>query len=42
MHKQSFIGILWVPLIVIPIMLVTLELGFVLSLLSGVMTDIEM
>jgi len=34
------IAILWVPLIIIPIMLVTLGLGFILSLLNGVMRDI--
>jgi len=34
------IAILWVPLIMIPIMLLTLGLGFILSLLNGVMRDI--
>ena len=34
------IAILWVPLIIIPIMLLTLGLGFILSLLNGVMRDI--
>ncbi|HDY67944.1 MAG TPA: hypothetical protein ENH85_09155 [Candidatus Scalindua sp.] len=34
------ISILWVPLIIIPIMLLTLGLGFILSLLNGVMRDI--
>ncbi len=34
------IAILWVPLIIIPMMLLTLGLGFILSLLNGVMRDI--
>lgn len=34
------IAILWVPIIIIPIMLLTLGLGFILSLLNGVMRDI--
>jgi len=34
------IAILWVPLIIIPIILLTLGLGFILSLLNGVMRDI--
>jgi len=34
------IAILWVPLMIIPIMLVTLGLDFILSLLNGVMRDI--
>jgi len=34
------IGILWVPIIIIPIMLFTLGLGFILSLLNGIVRDI--
>ncbi len=34
------IAILWVPLMIIPIMLLTLGLGFILSLLNGVVRDI--
>ncbi|MQY77847.1 MAG: hypothetical protein GH151_01425 [Bacteroidetes bacterium] len=34
------IAILWVPIIIIPIMLLTLGLGFILSLLNGIMRDI--
>ena len=34
------IAILWVPIIIIPIMLLTLGLGFILSILNGVMRDI--
>ena len=34
------IAILWVPIIMIPIILLTLGLGFILSLLNGVMRDI--
>ena len=33
-------AILWVPIIIIPTMLLTLGLGFILSLLNGVMRDI--
>jgi len=33
-------AILWVPIIIIPIILLTLGLGFILSLLNGVMRDI--
>ena len=34
------IAILWVPLIIIPIMLFTLGLGFILSLLNGIVRDV--
>ncbi len=34
------IAILWIPIVIIPIMLLTLGLGFILSLLNGVMRDI--
>ena len=34
------VAILWVPIIIIPIMLLALGLGFILSLLNGVMRDI--